>query len=301
MKFYAALLAVLGLCACNPNDQHIKTVKERLDDGEIIEVTGKMHSGCKQSWSEIRTVTEEQKRVVVGKQQFIVAPGFYQCYEKGSSIPFEVNRKTDPKNGVIHVDRMFWARGDKLTKSKLTDRHFASTDEFNRYMANVKARSNYDGYVHILHITYQRGSALQEKAWIEEDLLESLGDGFEETLNDGDAVSRCNSPWTDLRLGDASFHQAILSGKLGSWFQFGQRNCLKQGDVIELKGGAAPNSPVIGRAKVKKIKRFRYIALDKKYFTLNNFEFAELETVIRSMWAARNDEWMTVTDIEVQP
>jgi len=307
MKFYAALIAALGLCACHPNDTHIKTVKDRMDAGEVIEMTGKMHGGCKnKEWSELRTVKEEQKRIVIGKQEAFIGPKVYQCYKTGESLPLEINGKTDPENGVVKIQRVFWARGDLLYKSKLNKlnvggKHFDSSEDFNKYMANVKSRSSYDGYVHILELAYHKGTAAQEKVWIEEDRLLNLGDGFKETLNDGEYVESCRNPWTDIRVLDPEFHQPVLDGRIQSAYQLGRNNCLKTGTVVDIKTGHDATAPVIGKAKIKKVKLFRVWALDRKYFILNNFDFATIEAAVKRRNSSLNNEFMTVTDFEVVP
>ena len=91
MNIIFTLLAVLAVVGCKPNDQHVKTVKERVDAGEVVwfSEAGTKLPNCRNGadWPGLRgTPEDERSRIVLGKQKTVVSPGNRSCYRIGSRV-----------------------------------------------------------------------------------------------------------------------------------------------------------------------------------------------------------------------
>lgn len=296
-RYLTGALAALALGACHPNDVNTKTVKERLDKGEIVEFTepGSKLPSCKTSpdWTDIRMQNSERERIVLGKQQSYIAPGNRACYRIGSNVLLD-GRK--PAAGSVKIISLALARIDKVRADDLKGRMWNSKEEFNGYISGVKSRmgGNETGYVYIVSFVYLGGTAADEKVIKEKD----TGPDYKETVADGETIDRCNSEWTDFTI-SPDYLQPIQSGKLKSYFKLGKRNCLKQGAEAQIK--ETLNGPSLGKAKILKIRRFKTWALDEKYFILNGFDWNVLRDFITQSNVARPEDYITVMDIEWIP
>lgn len=304
MKAWLLGLVGLALVACQPGDPHGKTVKERLDEGEIIEFTqpGFRHNGCKEQmpdWKMRLSNQTERHRVVLGQQGSVLNPGIYSCYRVGSQVDVEIFKENNV-SGRVGISKISWAHIDSVTKGRMKGKYFASSEQYNQYLAGVKSRLQYQGepYVTILDFDYVRGSALDEKLIAEEDQKGNEGDGFEETLKDGESLSRCQKDWVDM-LVDKTFHPAIFAGALGSWFQLGQRNCFKQGQTVVIKEKLG-DSPEVAKVVIKKIKKVKISYLDARFFVLRDFDYSVLRDFILAANAKKNEEFITIMDLELQ-
>lgn len=310
MTKWLAVLAALGLTACQPNDTRVKTVKELLDEGRVLEFTepGFRHNGCKKKPNALVQVgdDDERVRVVVGKQNAVLAPGIYNCQTVGARVGLgRYNSKTRQvvrQQGDVVVTKISWARVDRVNKSMMKGKYFQSSEQFYNYLDNQKRRLEVmkQNYVTLIEFDYVSGSAVDEKTLVEQENKATEGDGFSETTADGQCIERCpNKPWIDTSV-PADFQTALLDKTLGSWFQLGSNNGFKQGAEIVLKT-RREDTAGFARARVKKIKRFKVSYLNEKFFVLGGIDFQKIRDHIQAQNATRNEEWMTVTDLEILP
>lgn len=311
MRISFVLLAAMALCACQPNDTKVKTVKQLLDEGQVLEFTepGFRHNGCREEKADAKLrITEgaERARIVIGKQGSIVAPGVYSCYRVGTRVGMiEVKNRVEKRlQGEVVVSKISWARFDKVTRSRLKGQYFASAETYGDYMNGLKRLLEYlrEDYVTIVEFGYVGGSAVDEKALIDEDAKANQGDGFEETTADGQCLGKARCPnkiWTDASV-PKEFQAAIAEGKLGSWYRLNESTGFQQGSTVVLKNHHT-DAEGFARAKITKIKRFRLPFLDPKFFVLNGFDFATLRTHIQSENSRLNSQWITVIDLEIVP
>ena len=95
MVKWLALSFGLALCACQPNDQRVKTARQLMDEGQVLEMTqsGWRHSGCqkgnKPNFQLLVNDEQERARVVLGTQGTIISLGLYNCYQVGSRTGIE--------------------------------------------------------------------------------------------------------------------------------------------------------------------------------------------------------------------
>jgi hypothetical protein len=292
-----AVVAILGLTTgCKPNDVHVKTVKERVDEGEIVWFSepGTKLPICRNSddWTGVRsTPRDEIERVVLGKQRTMAGPGHRACYKIGSKVMILDGK---PANGFIVVQAIGIARLDKLKQSHLKGRYFDARSEFDGFKNRLASRmgGNQAGYIHLLNIAYVGGSSVNEKAIKDNDKL----DGYEETTEDGEGLG-CTA-WTTMEVAQ-DFIPAILDGKLKSYYKLGSSNCIAQGATIELKERLGANYPALAKAKVKKVKRFKVSALAQKLFVLDGFDFDQIKSHVTKANKDLNEEKMTVVDFEL--
>lgn len=302
--------ALLGLSACSPNDTRVKTVKELLDEGRVLEFTepGFRHNGCKEKPNAMVQVDDEDERsrVVVGKQGTVLAPGIYNCQTVRARTSLgKYNSKlkrVDPLSGDVVVTKISWARIDKVNKGLMKGKYFESSEQFYNYIDNQKRRleAMRQNYVTIIEFGYVRGSAVDEKAIVDQDNKLNETDGFTETTEDGKCVAKCfNKPWVDTSI-PQDVQPALLDKTLGSWFQMGQSNGFRQGDVIDLKTNRTDTSG-FAKAKVKKIKKFKVWAMKESHFILNGFDYSKIRAAVEEANKIKKEDWMTVTDFEIIP
>jgi hypothetical protein len=299
----AALLSA-GLSACQPADQNLLTVRERLEKGEVVEFStpGYRRPSCSErnpDWTDVGLSNQDERaRVVLGQQGSVLAPGLYSCYRVGSVIALKVSGKSGGL-GFIQISKISLVRLENLKSFHLKGRFFASTSEFGRYLDGLKPRMQdpkYKGVVTIVDFRYIEGSALDEKAIRDEDQRKSVGDGYEETRNDGDTLSDCRSPWSYVSL-PQEFLNPVKAGALKSWYQLGERNCFQQGQEASLEL-SSEGHPSVAKIRIIKIKRVKLSAIDAKYFRLLNFDFAAVKARILSD-NQHNETWITIADFDL--
>ncbi len=295
----AAML--LALTACQPSDQKVKTVRERLEAGETVEFTkpGTNTPNCGAAvWSTIKVANKpERDRVIVGSQASILNTGYKFCGKIGRAIDMTVF-KGDQGLGQVVVKKISIVKLDFLRPSLLKGKYFSSDIDFDNYKKSIKLYPENLGIVTIIETQYQNGSAVDEKAVREKEDEKSKSDGLEETTEDGKDLSQCSSPWSDLAVAD-EFQDAVLKGSLGSWYSIGQKNCIRQGQLVNIKSKVGRDEPSKGQLKVIKIRRFRMNFLAAGYFDLRGFDFEKIKTQINRDDKYR-DEWITVVDFEAK-
>lgn len=308
MRIAFLVMAAVALSACQPNDTKVKTARELLDEGEVLEFTepGFRHKGCRNKPNSDLRVTDdvERTRIVLGKQGTIISPGIYNCYRVGSRVGvyMERSRKRTVLPGEIIVSKISWARIEKVTKSRMKGRHFQSSEQFNSYLNDIKRVLEIfkTPYVAIVEFQYVGGSAVDEKALVEQENEKNSGDGFQETTEDGKCLGRCpNRLWTDTEV-PTEFQAALVDKSLGSWFQLREQTGFQQGAEILLKTDRN-HTEGFARARIKKVKRFRYSALNERFFNFDGFAIEKLRTYIQLMNVRVNSEWVTVIDLEILP
>jgi hypothetical protein len=298
MNIIFALVAALAIVGCKPNDTHVKTVKERVDAGEVVWFSepGTKLPNCRvgPDWPGIRnTPKEEVERIVLGKQRTVAAPGNRNCYRIGSKI-MVIDGK--PSAGIVVVQALGIARLDLLRQGDLKGRYFDARSEFDGFTNKLASRmgGNKNGYIYLVNVAYVGGTAVNEKAIKDADKL----DGYEETTKDGDSLG-CNA-WTTMEVA-MDFLNPILDGKLKSYYKLGSSNCIAQGATIELKERLGTTYPVLAKVKVKKVKRFKVSALAARYFELDGFDFNILKNHVTAANLRAKEERMTVVDFELVP
>lgn len=302
-RLATTLIALTLLSACQPADVSPKTVKERLDGGELVEFSKpgfrpKACSDRQSDWSDIRLSNNlERQKIVLGQQLSVLNPGIYSCFRVGSIVALNVQGLRPPA-GQVRITKLAWVKLDSLEGRHLKGQVFARSQDVDRYRDQVRLRMQADhaGMVTVVEFTYLKGTAADEKAIKEDEDKRNQGDGLEETTADGQALSSCKNAWSDVFV-PTGFHGAIQEGKISSWYQLGERNCLKQGQTVALR--ASRDQAPFTTASIKKIKRFKTSFLDAKYFVLNEYDFANLKTEIENANRQKNEIWMTVVDFEL--
>lgn len=308
MKLWVPAIAALLtlLTACRPADQKVKSVKERLEAGEVVEFTeaGYRRPSCREQlpdWSDVRVSDEDERmRIVVGKQSSALNPGSHSCFRVGGQVL--VNSPGDKGNkggGLVTVSKISLVMIDSLEKRHLKGRFFQSSDEFFKYKDNMKfrLRPDHNGIVTILDFAYVKGTATDEQNLQQKDAEQSSGDGFQETLNDGDSISKCNKPWTDLIVPE-TYKDALMSGKLQSYYNWGSRNCLTQGQDALVKAKFGEEFPTYAKIKIVKIKLIRAAFIDAKYLVAAaDFDVSPLKKQIQ---LENKEEFVTIVDFKVE-
>jgi hypothetical protein len=291
------LAAASAITACTPSDQHVKSVRERLEAGEAIEFTkpGTKTANCGSAiWTTIKVSDHvERDRVVLGQQTSILNTGYKFCGIIGRPVDMIIS-KGDSGLGQVIVTKITLVKLDKLKKSQLKGSFFSEEQGFENYKAGIRLYPDNQGVVTIIDARYQPGTAVDEKAVIKRDADKRASDGYMETKTDGTDLSNCPSAWSDLAVAEP-FQAAVINGQLGSWYSLGDKNCIRQGSTINIKSKVGKDAAVIGTVKVAKVKKFRSSFLDAKYFDLRGQDFAPIQEQIKKE-DTRHNEWITVID-----
>lgn len=293
-----AALFLIALTACQPADKSTKTVKEKIDAGYVVDFTkpGYRRPSCPSrapDWSDVRLNDDsERERIITQSQSSILSPGKHSCFRVGAVVSIN-SPQIRSGSGQARINKISLVKIDNLNSSSLKGSFFAKADDFNSYRDNMRRRMRLsdEGIVTIVDLRYIEGSAADESSIKEKLAREASGDGFSETSSDGSSISNCTTPWTEILVPE-SFHEALLSGTLRSYYRMGDLNCLKQGQQVELK--VKRGDPSKGLLKVVKIKKFRTSFLSPQYFNLGSFTWETLATAIK---AERPQEWMTVMEV----
>lgn len=303
MRLWLATFVALALSACQPGDQKVKTVKERLEAGELVEFTkpGWRTKACSDrsaDWVDLRiTQNNARENIVLGKIKSGLNPGMYNCFRIGSVVRVG----TGSTAAAVVITKLGWVHIDKLRNTSMKGEVYASSTEFEFFRNLIKSRMRADqlGIVTYVEFTYINGSAADQKAIEDEDQRQQQGDGYVETVNDGQSLSTCKTPWTDV-FAEEEFFNDIKAGKLLSWYRMGDLNCLPQGGSAALRKNK--DTPPVATLKIKKIKRFKVGFLDPKFFTFTpDFDFGRLNQSIANQNASRPQALMTVVDFEIVP
>lgn len=293
----------LGLSACQPADPNSRTVKQRLEAGEIVEFTkpGYRRPSCSDrlpDWTDIRLSDEdERERIVALSQSSALNPGKHSCFRVGSVITLNTPQKRTG-GGLVRITKLALAQLDKLDKRAMKGKFFASSESFYKYKDAVKFRlkPDQDGIVTLLEFEYLDGSAPDEKAIREKQSQKDAGDGYEETSKDGDSLSSCKKPWSDILVA-ADFQDPVMKSKLGSWFRLGKSACLSQGQTVQVKT-ELKDTDIKGVVKLTKIKRVKLKFLTADHLNLNGFEFARVKAQIEKENAGKGEEWIMIFDVQ---
>lgn len=308
MKPWISVVAtLLALTACQPADVKVKTVKERLEAGQLVEFTepGYRRPSCSDrapDWSALEVSNqEERERVILKSQASILHPGRHSCYRVGSVVNLKVFRE-DETDGQVQITKLSLIKLDKLHAGHLKGRFFSKSEDFESYknfLAEKRMRPEFDNIVTIVEFVYITDSASdQVKIWEDEEKRNS-GDGYQETTKDGEKVGTCpGSTWRDIRI-PPEFHADVLAGNIKSWYTLGDRSCFEQGQEVEITpiGGGAS----VGRVRISKLKIFKLEALNAERFNLPNYSYEEVKKAIEQHVAKmdRPQKWIVVIDFEL--
>lgn len=300
---FAALASAVILTGCQPSDQHPETVRERVLAGEFVEFTKPGYSLCGRSaWGDMQVNdVDERDRVILAKQQSLLNPGHSACYRIGDTVSLRVFGRDVPGGGQVRIERLGLVLLDKLQSRQLKGRYFTASEAFSRAKESVRPRLKpaHEGIVTVVDFTYLSGSAADEARVREQDAAASQGDGLIETTKDGEALSTCKSPWSDVSL-PAEWLDAARAGQLKSAYLLGERNCLTQGQTVNVKG-FGKEAPVAFKARVTALRKFRVRAIAAKYFALDGFAYETLAAKVAQDNQRKNEEFMTVVDFGVLP
>jgi hypothetical protein len=306
MKFSLMMAAVLLLCtACKPSDQKVRSVRERLEAGETVtfDELGYRRPKCRADWTDMylgseRDFPQLRSRIVLNKQQSVISSGLNPCYRIGSAVNLNVLDQNLREPGRVQILRLSLVRREAMQFRSLKGKYFASSDS-DSYVSKAEEKIAPTDYLTVVDFRYISGSAADEASLREKDAEDQNDPHYEETTQDGEVLSgNCTGKtWKYLTV-RAEAQQAITARQLRSWYQFGELNCLKQGQDIALEIKSGDDFVTFAQAKVKKIKRFRTRWVKADYFAMPDFDFNQIREWIDSD-NSKHDEFMSVVDFEI--
>lgn len=304
MKFWLSLMALLTLSACHPADVNVKSARERLDEGEIIEYTepGAMRENCRTdrpAWDNIRLTEQNRKQVVLGKTISVLSPGRLACYKVGSEVRMVEMRNEKFEGGRAIVTRIAVVKLEKLQARHLKGQVWATNASVEREKTFFAEKLKPDnGIVTITDLQYIAQSAADEKALHEQEKKPEQPGGMEQTEKDGDKLpSDCTGQWRDITI-DPAYQEDLLKNRLGSWYQLGYKNCFTQGQEVNIKTSFDRNTPPIAKLKIFKIKRLSKHQIQREHFvTAQEFNFEKLKAKIAGEKARDNTDFITIMDV----
>lgn len=303
---FLTLAIAIFMAGCSPSDVKVKTVRERLEAGELVEFTkpGYRRPSCPRfapDWSEVLLNDQsERERIVLKTQQSSLNPGKDSCYRVGSVVALEVNGS---KNGRARIRKFGVVKLAAMKTNQLKGKFFSKTDESLAYLKKFaeKLRPSHEGYVTIVDLEYLPSSATDEKAIREKEEEKNAGDGYQESTEDGTRVGECrnNSVWNEI-LVPKDLQTPILEGRLKSWYRLGNFNCLNQGQDVDVKERFGADVPSVGKVKIRKVKLFKIRSLARERFDLPDFDFDVLKARILEENAKKSkpEEFIIVYDVQ---
>lgn len=299
--WFVTALAMIG---CRPADQSVKSVKELLEAGELVEFAKPDYRrpSCpptRSDWTELQIDDEGRRQIVLGYQRSVLSPGRNSCIRVGSTVDLR-SPQAKSGGGRIVISKLGLIKIDKLDKRHLSGRYYASDSSFQRAKALVAARLQpfHDGLVMITSFEYVPGSAADEDALRKRDLEEKSGDGLVETRTDGETLTpNCKAVWNKVIM-PQEFQAAVETQDLRSWYTLGDYNCLAQGATAGVS--STRDGPSSLQVKILKLRKFRASALtktlDPKYFSMTEDVYARVYARIQQDLSMRPEEWITVAD-----
>lgn len=172
MKRWVHLGVFLGLVSCRPADVNTRTVRERLEAGEVVEYSspGAMRETCprhRPPWNRLSLTPEMRQGLVLGNFVSILGAGKQTCFQVGTEITLNQKGFENLQAGRAVITRLSLIRVDLLEKSLLKGKAWASDEIFQREKSNLihhKLKPQDNGIVHILELQYVKGSAEDEKS-----------------------------------------------------------------------------------------------------------------------------------------
>ncbi len=307
MKQWMVLGFTLAMAACHPADVNVRSLKERLESGEIIEYTqpGSQRETCPKDrpvWSNIDLPKETREGLVLGKFVSVLGAGKYVCYQVGNEVRLTQGRSHRLVAGRAVVQRIALIKADNLQPKHLKGKAWAAEDTFNKEKALLiqrRLKPRDQGVIYILDLAYIGGSAADEKSLFEKEREREKSDGFQQTENEGDKLSKCDRPWFNLNIAP-DFKTDVLNGRLGTWFLLGERNCFAQGQEANLKLGAGSQAPLLTKVKVVKVKRVKLAFLTAAHIQIApTFDFKRLHEQIHKDNETRNAEYVSLIDFTI--
>ncbi len=299
MRLWLIVVALI-FAGCQPADNKAKSVKDRLDAGELVEFTkpGYRRPSCSEKapdWKNLNGLQETDRELIITNQmKAVLNGGKYSCFRVGSAIDLSTSSK-NPNAGQAIVVKLGIRKLDKLESKDLGGGIYSQNSVLFALKDKVRAKlSERDqGFVTIVHLQYIPNSAPDEKSIREKVAREAQTDGLVETQKDGDSISNCeNNKWTDLVAPEA-LHTDLISGKLRTMYQFGERNCFAQGALVEIK--AKRGDPPKGQVRVVRIKRLRTSFLNRDHFSSTE-DFEAIEKLIKA--DRSKQEWVSLMMLE---
>jgi hypothetical protein len=224
MKLWISCAALLGLTACHPADVNVKSVRERLEEGKLIEYTepGAMRENCRKdrpAWDSIPLNRQTRQQVVLGHIISTVISGKLACYKVGSEVRMIERKNETLTAGRAIVTRIAIVKLEALNSNHLKGQYWASAASVERERVFIKENLKPDaGIVTIVDLTYIPNSAADEMA-----------------LRQKETASKPEPPRTDRECNTSltvknidRMHSGLLAVEIvGS-------SCVREGDLTEL-------------------------------------------------------------------
>jgi hypothetical protein len=170
-------LSLFILEGCQPNDLPTRNTRQKLEAGELVEfkTPGYRRPSCQNrqpDWRELRVTTDERVRVVLGKQQSQLMPGKHSCLRVGGVVDLQILNASGSTSGRVQITKLALIKVGQLKASHLKGRYFASAQDFQSYLTDVRSRLKPEDQdiVMITEFTYLTGSAVDELILKQKDL-----------------------------------------------------------------------------------------------------------------------------------
>jgi hypothetical protein len=235
MKLWISCAALLGLTACHPADVNVKSIRERLEEGKLIEYTepGAMRENCRKdrpAWDSIPLNRQTREQVVLGRIISTVISGKLACYKVGSEVRMIERKNESFTAGQAIVTRIAIIKLDALKAGHLKGQYWASAASVEREKVFIKENLKPDaGIVTIVDLNYIPDSAADEMALRRKEAANKPdpSKGLEQTTKGKPTSDReCNTSLTIKnidRLGNGFLAIEIIGS-----------SCAREGDLVEL-------------------------------------------------------------------
>ncbi|MCB0356515.1 MAG: hypothetical protein KDD40_05880 [Bdellovibrionales bacterium] len=292
---------------CGPRDVHVKNIKQRLKDGEVIvfDKAGDRSPTCfkdRSDWQDLYVHQNDYDSFVLNDFQSSMKNGYQNCYRVGSRVYIDSNRKAlniTGSLGYAEVTGIALMSMEQLQKEEFLVAK-AAADKAN-FSATVKRLQNsheskHQGIVNVTFVKYITGSSVKEaelhaKQQIEKDLVSELLAGEIVTINvAGERLPSCgvnDKTWEQLRITSDVYEKLQQSVKM-IVIQKGIKNCHQVGQIARVSVRDLPGN--LGSVKIYQLQLMSLSTLKNKKDSLvdqnniNNFaqEISKLDEALKN-------------------
>ncbi len=251
--------------SCGPRDIHIKTLKQRLMEGEVytLDADGQRLSTCLErdsDWQDLSVHENDYEALILNEQIVLVQSGYKNCHRVGSKVFIKNDRiKTNGSLGFVEVVGVSLLSVDQLQKERNLrvqgKAYSLKNDDVERVTARMQPR--HQNVVHVVVAKYVPGTSsleanIRQKQNVEGEIENELNLGAIITLDkEGELWASCGTEvWREFRIHHTKIN-AMKGGQLVALLNRGVKNCHQIGQVVEISTGN--KSEKLGRVKVRKI------------------------------------------------
>lgn len=272
-------LTLVFMVSCSPRDNHVKNLKQRLMEGELIvlDKPGDRLPTCldyESDWQDLRIHENDYDQLVMSSLLGAMGNGYKNCHRVGNRVFISNDKiKANGSLGWVEITGVGLVKLDAINKNANKD--LRDYEDKKKLLLNGKVANNFDetverlaskaepkhqGIVQITMFKYVLGSSaletqIRSKYSTQNDLEQQLSNGKLITISEeGKKLPSCSSSeelWSDFRVHKSEF-PLLKEGSLKTLIKKGSKNCHSVGQVIPVTSKGLEGD--LGKVKITELK-----------------------------------------------